>query len=75
MNTRLIRVAKAASGFPLSEREPGHFCFKERHPMNIGEPVRELEVEPLLAPAVMPEAPPEPGVTPQPDFEPAEVPD
>jgi len=43
--------------------------------MNIGEPVRELEVEPLLAPAVMPEAPPEPGVTPQPDFEPAEVPD
>jgi len=43
--------------------------------MNIGEPVRELEVEPLLAPAIMPEAPAEPSVAPRPDLEPAEVPD
>lgn len=57
------------------EGEPGHFCFQEGVPMNIGEPVRELEVEPLLAPAVMPAAPAEPSVAPQPDFEPVEVPD
>ena len=43
--------------------------------MNIGEPVRELEVEPLLDPAVMPEAPAEPNATPQPDAEPMEVPE
>jgi len=43
--------------------------------MNIGEPVRELEGEPLLAPAIMPEAPAEPGMVPQPDLEPVEVPD
>lgn len=42
--------------------------------MNIGEPVRELEVEPLLEPAVMPAAPVEPNA-PQPAGEPAEVPD
>lgn len=28
--------------------------------MNIGEPIRELDVEPLLYPAALPEAPPEP---------------
>jgi len=28
--------------------------------MNIGEAVRELDVEPLLYPAALPEAPPEP---------------
>jgi len=43
--------------------------------MNIGEPIRELEVEPLLDPAAMPAAPPEPHVAPRPDREPAEVPD
>lgn len=43
--------------------------------MNIGEPVRELEVEPLLEPAVMPAAPVEPSVAPQPDREPVEVPE
>jgi hypothetical protein len=43
--------------------------------MNIGEPVRELEVEPLLEPTVMPEAPAEPDAVPQPDYEPAEAPE
>jgi len=43
--------------------------------MNIGEPIRELEVEPLLEPAVMPAAPAEPSAAPQPDCEPVEVPD
>jgi hypothetical protein len=43
--------------------------------MNIGEPVRELEVEPLLYPAAMPEAPAEPNPAPIPDREPAEVPE
>ena len=43
--------------------------------MNIGEPVRELEVEPLLFPSAMPEAPAEPNPTFQPDDEPAEVPE
>ena len=60
---------------PPLEGEPGHLCFQEDVRMNIGEPVRELEVEPLLAPAVMPEAPAEPSVAPQPNFEPVEVPD
>jgi len=55
--------------------EPGHLCSQEEVSMNIGEPVRELEVEPLLEPAVMPEAPAEPNVMPQPDGEPAEVPE
>jgi hypothetical protein len=40
--------------------------------MNIGEPVRELEVEPLLYPAALPEAPAEPAPFPEP--EPVEVP-
>ena len=55
--------------------EPGHLRFREDVRMNIGEPVRELEVEPLLEPAVMPAAPVEPSVTPQPDREPVEVPE
>jgi hypothetical protein len=42
--------------------------------MNIGEPVRELEVEPLLYPAALPEAPAEPGPAPTPDAEPVETP-
>lgn len=57
------------------EGEPGHLCFQEEVRMNIGEPIRELEVEPLLEPAVMPEAPAEPGAAPQPDCEPVEVPE
>jgi hypothetical protein len=59
----------------LLERKPGHLRFCEEVCMNIGEPVRELEVEPLLEPAVMPEAPAEPNVAPQPDYEPAEAPE
>jgi hypothetical protein len=43
--------------------------------MNIGEPVRELDVEPLLFPAAMPEAPAEPSPVSPPDREPAEVPE
>jgi hypothetical protein len=43
--------------------------------MNIGEPIRELEVEPLLYPAAMPEAPAEPNPASTPDGEPAEVPE
>jgi hypothetical protein len=57
------------------EGEPGHLCFQEEFSMNIGEPIRELEVEPLLEPAVMPAAPAEPGAAPQPDCAPVEVPD
>ena len=43
--------------------------------MNIGEPIREFEVEPLLYPAALPAAPaePTPGLAPEP--EPAEVPE
>jgi hypothetical protein len=43
--------------------------------MNIGEPIRELEVEPLLYPAALPEAPAEPTPTLAPEPEPAEVPE
>ena len=32
--------------------------------MNIGEPIRELEVEPLMYPAAMPNAPAEPAQAP-----------
>jgi hypothetical protein len=60
--------------FSSLEGEPGHLRFQEDLRMNIGEPVRELEVEPLLEPAVMPAAPAEPSV-PHPAGEPAEVPD
>jgi hypothetical protein len=35
--------------------------------MNIGEPIRELQVEPLLYPAAMPAAPAEPVPTPTPE--------
>jgi hypothetical protein len=42
--------------------------------MNIGTPIRELEVEPLLYPAAMPEAPTEPSVAPAPAVDPAEIP-
>jgi len=41
--------------------------------MNIGEPLRELEVEPLLYPAAMPAAPEEPQ--PAPTAEPVEAPE
>jgi hypothetical protein len=36
--------------------------------MNIGEPMRELQVEPLLFPSAMPAAPaePQPAITPEP---------
>ena len=57
------------------EGEAGHLCFQGEVRMNIGEPIRELEVEPLLEPAAMPAAPAEPGAVPQPDGEPVEVPD
>ncbi len=43
--------------------------------MNIGEPIRELEVEPLLYPAALPEAPAEPIAVPVAPPEPAEVPE
>lgn len=43
--------------------------------MNIGEPVRELEVEPLLYPAALPGAPSEPNSVPEPEPEPVEVPE
>ena len=48
--------------------------FRKEGDMNIGEPVRELEVEPLLYPAALPEAPAEPGPAPTPDAEPVETP-
>lgn len=67
-------VAIDASVF-LAVRGTGAFAFWEEVRMNIGEPVRELEVEPLLEPAVMPAAPVEPSVAPQPDREPVEVPE
>lgn len=41
--------------------------------MNIGQPIRELEVEPLLYPAAMPEAPAEPTPETWPS-DPAELP-
>ena len=43
--------------------------------MNIGEPVRELEVEPLLYPAALPEAPAEPSPAPVSSPAPVEVPE
>ena len=42
--------------------------------MNIGEPIRELEVEPLLYPAGLPEAPAEPMPSSIPESDPVEVP-
>jgi hypothetical protein len=42
--------------------------------MNIGEPVREIEVEPLLYPSAMPEAPAEGAPASVPEAEPAESP-
>ena len=41
--------------------------------MNIGEPMRELQVEPLMYPAAMPSAPVEPQPAPTP--EPVEAPE
>ena len=43
--------------------------------MNIGEPIRELEVEPLLYPAALPEAPAEPAPAQAPEPEPVGVPE
>jgi hypothetical protein len=43
--------------------------------MNIGEPIRELEVEPLLYPAALPDAPSEPSPATDPAPEPVEVPE
>jgi hypothetical protein len=43
--------------------------------MNIGEPVRELEVEPLLYPAALPDAPDEPTPALAPESEPVEAPE
>lgn len=48
---------------------------REGADMNIGEPIRELEVEPLLYPAALPAAPAEPTPALTPDPEPAEVPE
>ncbi len=42
--------------------------------MNIGEPIRELDVEPLLYPAALPEAPAERTPAPAPPSDPAELP-
>jgi len=42
--------------------------------MNIGQPIRELEVEPLLYPAAMPEPPAEPNLEPGPASVPTEQP-
>ena len=42
--------------------------------MNIGQPIRELEVEPLLYPAAMPEPPAEPYLEPGPASVPTEQP-
>jgi hypothetical protein len=42
--------------------------------MNIGEPIRELEVEPLLYPAALPAAPAEPNPGKVPEPEPVETP-
>jgi len=42
--------------------------------MNIGEPIRELDVEPLLYPAALPAAPAEPTPTLPPGLDPTEVP-
>ncbi len=43
--------------------------------MTIGEPIRELEVEPLLYPAALPQAPDEPALAPDTEPEPAGVPE
>lgn len=59
---------------PAAAAEPGHACFGENR-MNIGEPIRELEVEPLLYPAALPEAPSEPNSAPDLEPEPVEVPE
>ena len=42
--------------------------------MNIGEPIRELDVEPLLYPAALPAAPAEPTPALPPRLDPTEVP-
>ena len=42
--------------------------------MNIGEPLRELDVEPLLYPAALPAAPAEPTPALPPELDPTEVP-
>jgi hypothetical protein len=43
--------------------------------MNIGDPVRELDVEPLLYPAALPEAPAEGAPASLPESEPVGVPE
>ena len=43
--------------------------------MTIGEPLQEYEVEPLLYPAALPNAPIEPSPTRVPDSDPVEVPE
>lgn len=42
--------------------------------MNIGEPIRELEVEPLLYPSALPAAPAEPNPDSAPALDPVEAP-
>jgi hypothetical protein len=42
--------------------------------MNIGDPIRELEVAPLLDPAALPDAPAEPTPLPVRPADPVEVP-
>jgi len=46
----------------------------EEGPMNIGEPIRELEVAPLVYPAALPDAPAEPNPDSASVSDPAEVP-
>jgi hypothetical protein len=63
----------------FTEATPGHLCLEEATEkgavMNIGEPIRELEVEPLLYPAALPAAPAEPTPALAPEPEPAEIPE
>ena len=48
--------------------------FREEEHMHIGDPVRELQVEPLLYPDALPEAPAEADPARAPAAEPAELP-
>jgi hypothetical protein len=61
------------SPFSPAERPIARVSAKEGK-MNIGEPLRELDVEPLLYPAALPKAPAEPTPAPPPAADPAEVP-
>ena len=64
--------ASVSVRFPPPRQEPLQSHKEVR--MNIGEPIRELEVEPLLYPAGLPEAPAEPTPSSIPESDPVEVP-